>query len=262
MKNLHIRRVFTLALCCLVLLCGCSGENPIYELFESDVEKSLDASRPKGATAAPDFSGEITDVRVTTIQRDIDIPDGAGASWGIDFPNLEFRQIYYGYCSDGVWTDLPCENYDLVSIFTSMDYKTRELIITRGYDAVNDDHMVKIGPYLLISIDARMGKNGLLVVEDSLGSDIELMFMEYDCYNFPDGKEKYGFIREDRDSILSGWELKFEATSNLEARYVLVLKYDEIPEDYCLWTRFNPETTQIRSKLTYKEIQYLLNDAN
>lgn len=259
MTTLYLKRCILLLFLFSVILSGCSGENPIYELFESDAEKSLDASRPEGATALPDFSGEITDIRVTTIQRDIDIPDGAGVSWGIDFANLEFRQIYYGYCTDGVWTDLPCENYELVSIFNPVDYETRELKVTRGYEAVEDDHMVKIGPYLLISINARMGKDGLLIVEDSVGSKIELYFMEYDKYNLPDEKEKYGFIKENRDSIMSGWQLEYRAVSNLDPRCILVLKYDEIPEDYKLWTKVE-ESGQMRSLLTYDDIQYLLSE--
>lgn len=257
MKVLH-KICFLAVLLCTMLLSSCSGENPLYEIFESDTEKSLDASRPEGATALPDFSGEISDVRVTTIQRNIDIPDGAGKEWDIDFANLEFRQIYYGYCSDGVWTDLPCENYELVSIFNPIDYQTGELVIKRGYEAVEDDHMVKIGPYLLFSIDARMGKDGLLTPKDSIGSEMELLFAEYDRYNLPEEKAKFGFIKEDRASILAGWELEFRAVSNLEVRYVLVLKYDEIPTDYQLWTEL--DSGQKRSLLTYDDIQFLLDD--
>lgn len=245
-------------LCCVVfLLSGCSGENPLYEPFESDVEKSLDASRPEGATALPDFSGEITDVRVTTIPRDIDIPAGKGTDWGMDLSKLEYRQIYYGYCVDGVWTDLPCENYELVSIFNPVDYETKELKVTRGYEAVVDDHMVKIGPYLLISIEARMGKHGLLITEDSIGSEIERMFDEYDRWSLPDGTPEYGQLIENRDSIISGWGLKWKAISNIGTRHYLLLKYDEIPEDYQLWTKIE-ETGQIRSLLKYADIQYLL----
>ena len=258
MRYLDIKRLIIFTLLSVILLSGCNGENPIYEIFESDVEKSLDSSRPVGATALPQFSDEISDVRVTTIQRDINIPDGAGVDWGIDFANLEFRQIYYGYCTDGIWTDLPCENYELVSIFNPRDYQTGELVITRGYEAVEDDHMVKIGPYLLISIDARLNKNDLLIVEDSIGSNVDLLFMEYDKYNMPDEKANYGFIKEERNSILSGWKLKFRAISNLEARYYLVVKYEEIPIDYQLWTKREPESSQVWSLLTYDDIQFLL----
>ena len=257
MNTLHLKRCTIVLLLIVVFLGGCGGIRHVFNLFESDVEKSLDASRSDGAMALPDFSGEISDVRVTTIQRDIDIPDGAGNDWDIDFSNLEFRQIYYGYCADGIWTDIPCENYELISIFNPKDHQTGELVITRGYEAVEDDHMVKIGPYLLISIDVRMGKNGLLKVKDSIDSEMEVLFMEYDSYNLPDEKAKFGFIKENRGSILSGGKLEYQAVSNLEARCVVVLKYDEIPTDYQLWTE--TDTSQMRSLLTYDDIQFLLN---
>lgn len=259
LDTFRLRRLVTLCCCLMLVLSGCSGENPIYELFETDVEKSLDASRPEGATALPDFSGEITDVRVTTIPRNIDIPAGKGADWGIDLSELEYRQIYYGYCVDSVWTDLPCENYGLISIFNPVDYETGELKVTRGYEAARDDHLVKIGPYLLISVDGRTPKYPL-IVEDSIGSKAQLMFAEYDRRTSPDGIASYGYLTEDRDSIVSGWELDWDVTSNIKTRYYILLKYNDIPEDYQLWTRVEEEAGQIRSLLTYDDIQYLLGE--
>lgn len=257
MRNTYMK-LLLIPVCCFALLlggCSLSSNTP-----SGKAAKVLNANRPAVATELPDFSGEITDVRVTTVQRDAGITTHYGAEYGADLSTLTYLQIYYGYCSNGVWKDIPCENYALVSIFNPVDYHSRELVVTRGYEAVEDDHIVKIGPYLLISIDARIGTGKLITVEDSIGSEAQLMFMEYDRWNTPDGTAKYGYLKENRESVLSGGKLEWQAVSNVDARYYIVLKYDEIPDDYQLWTKMTPDSENIRSLLTYTDIQSLLGE--
>lgn len=88
------------------LLCGCSIVEQEYANY------MFEKGRPKEGTALPDFSGNITDVRMTVKERDY------GPYY--DHPmyeNLTMIQIYYGYLSDGEWHDMPCENYNLIGVF-------------------------------------------------------------------------------------------------------------------------------------------------
>ena len=61
----------------------------------------LEKYRPENATAKPDFSGEITDLRFTVVHRE-HLP-ATGESELIDdlLQNLTYLQIYYGYLMDG-----------------------------------------------------------------------------------------------------------------------------------------------------------------
>ena len=88
---------------------------------------------------------------------------------------VTYLRLYYGYCVDGWWRDYPMEYYDLKSIFTGKQYS--------GYRAAQEDHIVKIGQYLLISFStfSQFGEtdSGYLEVSDSLNSDFQQMFLEY-----------------------------------------------------------------------------------
>jgi len=245
------KKFLVCCLCMVLLLCGCSGENLIYELFESDAEKVLDAGRPTNATNLPDFSGDVEDIRITTIPRNVDM-SGYENYFGLNVGEIEFRQIYYGYKTNGKWTDLPCENYELVSVINNSNLETGEEKVYYGYEAANQNHIVKIGQYLLFSL----AMDESYSVSDSLGSNFQLLFSEYE--NFPENRKIYGYLREDRDSVVSGWEVKYEAITDFMPRYYLWLKYDEIPKDYELHRVEYYEDREIKVVITYNDIQRLL----
>lgn len=257
MKSNLFAKVVTLICLICVLLSGCSI---LRELTRSDSEKALDASRPEGAERSPTLSDDITDVRVTIIPREAGLAPDFGKNMGIDASNMEFMQIYYGYCVNGVWTDLPCENYPLVGTYISQDYETKELIVKQGYEAADESHMVKIGPYLLFSIEARSGNNGFYTVGDSLGSEVILKFEEYDNLTTKGHKKTYGYVKEDHTTINDGPRLSYEISTGFKARYYVLVKYDELPEDYVLWIKTSPDAEDYKRSIPYDNIVYLLSE--
>ena len=147
-----MKRAFCRLMCVFLMLLysvqltGCSG------MYYREEYTALKNSRPDYAEQFPDFDGEITDVRVTVIPREYSPADARGSSAQKQFSGFEFLQICYGYQKDGVWYDIPCENYELVTIFNPIDWETKELRIDYGYEAAGKNHIVRIGPYLLVSI--------------------------------------------------------------------------------------------------------------
>lgn len=240
----------------VILLCFsmvlCSGCGMYGDIRKAQI--SLGVSRPENATKLPELSDAISEVRVTAVPRDCELSSEIYEEMGGAAGQRQYLQIYYGYCVDGMWTDLPCENYPLISVFNSRDYDSKELSIYKGYEAADVNHMVKIGPYLLISLEKKYQ------VSDSLGSEVELLFTEYDnSYDECDGM--YGYLREDRDSVVSGKELHFSAADCFDARNYLIIEYASIQEGYALTADDVVGETTWRDVLTYDDIVYLLEKA-
>lgn len=155
----------------------------------------------------------ITDIRMTVVPREYKVPDDLEHLVGGEGVDVQYLQVYYGYCLDGVWHDYPSENYDLIDI----THEAGE----RGWKLSYHDHMVKIGPYLLISIIIPGYPDMTCEVSDSLGSELLNPFMEY-------VSSGYGFVAfdpsgEDSCSSYSFWP-----------RYYLLLEFDSLPDDYVL----------------------------
>lgn len=217
---------------------------------------SLNVGRPETATLLPDFTGEITDLRITAVPRNFEVDTNL---WGAKyFEDIILLQIYYGYQSDGVWYDIPCENYDLKGIFYDSDYT--------GFDAGNKCHLVQIGPYVLICyIYDFYQQNYICELYDNLGSEVLQPFTEYYTPFEPEeGKQRYGYIKEVRESIISGDELEYEGNGTFRHFSFLILDLDSLLEDYEVYVvkyaADNPDDREMIHTLTIDEIRGLLGE--
>ena len=177
----------------------------------------------------PDFSGEITDVRVTTVERDFSY--SLFFKWTIENtypePKPAFRQIYYGYCMDGKYYDFPYENFDL-----------RALEFSRvGFEATDYDHCVQIGPYVLIGISHTPrfdGLDALTVINDTINSDV------HNLLNYVSSDPSKGDVKGSnsvlmRENMFGRYELWRSASLySFPEHYYVVVKMDELSEDYQL----------------------------
>lgn len=240
---------FVLIIVLLLFCCSCS----IFESMSPQgyEEYVLELGRPEGATNTPDFSGEITDIRFTVKERTFEATVNKEY-----FENKTMLQIYYGYCLDGVWYDIPAENYDLKGVFALRN--------DNGWKAVAQGHIVEIGPYVVISAVGYAHPNASHKFYDSIGSEIQEPFAEYVSY-FAYGDETgiiysdsqssgYGLFYENRQSVVDG-KLEFDALSSFDHRYYIVIKYDDIPDDYRV--HFNSDHGK-RYLLTKKGIDKIL----
>lgn len=199
-----------------------------YWTNQSKAEKLIKASRPKEATYVPDFSKEVTDIRITVRERE------AGCYRAELLPLIDL-QIYYGYYSNGEWHDIPCENYDLKPIIWNYT--------KRGWKIADASHVVKIGPFLLLAIVHDRGEKE---VYDNLGTEVLEPFDEYITYNkehfIVDGDHVtyvyenvhgYSFFCENREAIING-DVEYYFNENFYKRSYLILDYDSLPDDYVL----------------------------
>lgn len=201
----------------------------------------LALSRTGESTSVPNISGTVTDIRITTVARDISkMP---GMSFVEYFQDRTFLQIYYGYQLDGDWHDYPAENYDLRRLKSS----------DCGYDAVSSNHIVKIGQYVLIAFTSYRD----LTVTDSLNSEVVAMTEYYTSGNdVTSDSAKYGQIIE---NTLEGniFNYEYEITSGFDKWYYIILEYDDIPEDYVVsYSLGDSETPPV---YTYDDIMEALN---
>ena len=242
-----------IAVLCLLVLIG-----SVYMWLVLTTEpRSLLRSRTEYATMKPDLNGEITDVRITVKPREF-TPSSRG-SMSAAFEGLKYLQICYGYERNGKWFDIPCENYDLVSIFNSINWENKELRIMRGYDAAEFNHMVQIGPYLLISIPLNTSRYKIqdYEVSDSLNSEFFLLFSEYHTSSMDKNlHQRYGYVCEAIDWNRPRKLENYNVSNSFFAHYYVILELDEIPEDYVLKVRASEDSATY--KLTYDDIMYLL----
>lgn len=77
--RIHLRTKFCFLLAVLLLLSsGCHGVTEPVGSTTNSIEQSLNKSRPDAATMTPDFSGNITDIRITTVERPLEFLDNSG----------------------------------------------------------------------------------------------------------------------------------------------------------------------------------------
>ncbi len=183
----------------------------------------LFVTRPSEGTQTPDFSQDVTDVRITTVDRNI--------GWmptiikNEVFRTRVFKQIYYGYYSNNAWCDIPCENYELRALGSTQN----------RYDAADGRHVVKIGSYVLLAFPVAVTSDSESygVVTDSLKSQIiELTEYATSGLSMPDSNKKcYGSIREDYRTFGS-FGFEHEITNAFYKWYYIILEYDNIPKNY------------------------------
>ena len=194
-------------------------------MFDSDPVENfmLFLSRPSEGSQMPDFSEGVTNIRVTTVDRNISwIPTLAKNEV---FNTRVYKQIYYGYYSDGTWVDLPCENYELRALGNSRN----------DYEASDRRHVVKIDKYVLLAfpVGVSASEKSYGVVTDSLKSEvIELTEYGTSGLSMPDsGKKCYGRIREN-PNVMGILKSEHEIVNGFAEWYYIVLEYDNIPKDY------------------------------
>ena len=208
----------------------------------------LTLERPAGAKQLPDFSGEVTEVRVTGVKR-TRIVDAEPMSSSLN--GSQAIQIYYGYKMDGEWHDLPCENYDLINFSGAHT----------GYDAAGWNHIVQIGPFLLISIEGSIIDTGP-VLYDTLGTVPVMPFAEYredsadpfdgyeNGFNYCYFRERYGHF-----NTFSSEDQQFSAP--FFPRYYMIVPLDQITDEYVL-TYYDKSNESMVTTLTGQRIRVLL----
>lgn len=236
--------------CICIVLCffftGCSAES-VYDTYAL-IQGMMSGFQINNSF--PDLDGEIDDIRITVVERsdfEIEITNHSKTY------DMQALQIYYGYLRDGVWYDFPAENYPLAPLFDKSDE------FCRSFESATSDHIVKIGPYLLISIETynpiidNDPENEGFVLYDSLGSEFTLMFEEYyTAWTYPSaevGEQAYCQVADDIDRI-TGCRVNTMQTSSFLMRFYCILEYDSIPEDY--------ELVSIGNRVTFSEIKSLL----
>ena len=231
-------------------------ESEFYKNYWEMVNGILDASRPAEAYQFPTPSGEITDVRVTVRERDLDL----------SFRGLEGHkayEIYYGYYSNGKWYDYPSTNYELRDLvdtdvlgpYTDSDYDS--------YDVCDRDHIVEIGPYYLIALPTYPLFNSMkfydISIQDTLNSEI-IMFTEY----FIPAKSDYELTKNllffENMRAYGTEDYLFHLEDFVPMSFVIVEK-EAMTEEYLLtfeeqWA--NPPHKQSRA-FSYDEIMGALN---
>ena len=197
----------------LLLLSGCAF--PKLQLW---------FNRTDNATKRPAPTNEITDVRITLVPRECDM-----------FVEKEGEikrevQLYYGYELDGKWYDYPAVNYPLFSLTDRPEI---------GFSVISGSHGVKIGPYLLLSVELSSSAEASDYwwdISDSMGSEFTRMFAEY----AEDPDITYGMVAEEIDWERPNWiGSDFYVSSSMHVWDVLILEYDALPDDYVLCIKNN-----------------------
>ena len=243
------RRHILIGLLAIVLLFVFVNFDVILFMFgSSDIKGQLEETRQQVAFVTPEFDGNISDVRFSVVKRDIEVS-------GEDFKDLSMMQIYYGYCMDGRWYDLPCENFDLRGILNNSG--------ERGYDAAGKSNLVKLGPYLLVTISLSSYQTHFErynEITDNMQSVVYSITEYYTSSNreFFELGGKCGFLKENvRHSNSEDYE--YIMYNTFEKWYYVILEYDKIPKNYEMkivtHTNKNGVDDIDEDILTYQDIQ-------
>lgn len=167
--------------------------------------------RVRDADDVPEYSGEVEAVRITSIPR----------TQVILAPNCEYVQILYGYRVNGIWTDLPMENYPFHCLHCSKE-------IQCVYSHAANTHIARVSTYAVICIET----TATTPPYDNMGTEPLEPFLSYTEVNV----EKpgcYGILMEDRTS-LSFFDVCEYSLAEMKHRYYFVLNLDDLPDDYRL----------------------------
>lgn len=167
--------------------------------------------RPATATDLPEYDGEVTDVRITSIPRTMEVFESGS----------EYIQILYGYEIDGQWTDIPMENYPFYCL---EDGGTQCPFGDTLYS-----HIVKIDSFVLICITTPYG---LQAPYDSIGTEPLEPFREFAEKENASGGNTYGILTEDRTKASSWFKVGYSSMSFSRNRHYFILDLESLPEDY------------------------------
>lgn len=221
----------------------------IYEKTGSTQWACLVSSRPWEAYNVPGSLNKATSIRISFITRDID--GSLFFDYRSDFTNKEkknakFCQLYYGYCINGKWYDMPAEKYDL-----------RVINYSSSYGAAGRAHLVVFGDYVLIALPVGRTEKETATVVDTLGSEV-ICFDEYsnNGTRFNNYQTIY-HIFEDIE-VKDGYETTKDYFHFRSAiwRFILV-KIDQITEDYVITV--SNDWNILEYTYTYDDIMEALN---
>lgn len=195
--------------------------------------------RNKNSMKSPAPSDEVEDIRITTVDRAVaQIP----SMWLFShFRGRTYKQIYYGYYKDDTWYDFPAENYQLKALLGS----------DTGYEAAENSHLAKIGPYVLLAFRVTNRPECFATVEDSLNSETfeltqyctsgDMLASDGECFGTVfDNSNKTGIL-----------QAEYQITNSFYKWYYLVLKQEDITENYIATVSLYSEEGELLSKSTY-----------
>lgn len=195
--------------------------------------------RNRNSMKFPTPSDETEDIRITTVDRAVaQIP----STWLFShFRGRTYKQIYYGYFEDGTWYDFPADNYQLKALLGS----------DTGYEAAENSHLAKIGQYVLLAFRVTNRPECFGTVEDSLNSEtFELtQFCTSGDMLTSDG-ECFGtvFDNPNKTGVL---QAEYQITNSFYKWYYLILKQEDLTNDYVATVSTYSEENELISKSTY-----------
>lgn len=195
-------------------------ESQFYKEYWEMVNGILDASRPAEAYQFPDLSGEITDVRVTVREREVDTYLLNGKR---DIPVYD---IFYGYLSNGEWCDFPSGNYELKPITVSS---------ADTWEVCTLPHVTEIGSYILFAYPVGEGcySSNLpeVTLSDTLNSEV-LAFKDYYILQKGTGNDAEQNLHFLEDMRLYGTEEYRARLRPFAQWYFILLKKEMLTDDY------------------------------
>ncbi len=197
---------------------------------------SLAGSAPKEARMIPQFDGDITQLRISVPKRLL----------VLDSDKKQAYQIYYGYLSDGKWCDIPADNYDLKTL-NDLDSGYSD-----GWDALSGDHVVKMGPYLLLGFYSPVQNSS--VVKDSLNSQV----LTFTADSLTEGTE-YEACQIYENALAGGTENYDYFVISFGDRHYIALEYDKMPTNYTVTVTLDFGTAPMDITYTYDDIMEALN---
>ncbi|MBO7245850.1 MAG: hypothetical protein J6V56_03705 [Clostridia bacterium] len=194
---------------------------------------TLAASAPKEARMVPQFNGNITQIRISVPERHL----------VLDTEEQQAFQIYYGYCSDGKWYDMPADNYEMKTLH-DLDSGYSD-----GWDALTGNHVVKIGNYVLLGFYSP--RENSLEVKDSLNSSV-LTFTA-------DSLTEHQAFQVFENALAGGTEKYDYYVIGFGDRQYIALEYDKIPTNYTVSFSLDFGGTVMKGAYTYYDIMEALN---
>lgn len=243
------------AMIAVVIVIAISFASCSYNIYQAMTPQEkykymLDRSRPAEAYQMPDFSSEITDVRITVRERNIDyalLPGNSGDE------NVKVIQIYYGYLSNGKWHDIPAENYALKGLSrNAMD----------GCAALQDSHVVRIGDYIVLAFPVGKGliypTKPYAVITDTLNTEVIEITEYYSTSTETDKYDDYRLLIENMREYETE-DYSYVIMHNVDIWYYLVIESDKLTEGYTVTVQEYPTLQTQKTSYTYDDIMEALN---